>query len=289
MPRCVTTMAGAFAAAVLVTLPAAPAVAGPGSGGGGGTGGSEEGTITAVVRLRADGSSSGGGGCTWERVDGELGVENVGSTEFPFTDEDGVTFNLWREICPESGGGWYLIPETEPEDLLPQLLEQLKSTRLPKPRPTFLALDPAHGWAYVTVPVDFRAGGDSWRTVSATASIGPVWATVTATPVLLTFEPGDPNGPGPVECAGDSPVAGYDPAVPGECSYTYRNSSSTSPYDGYHFETRTSIDWSISWTSSSGAGGALEPYSTSATSLLAVAEVKGLVTCTGSRTEQGGC
>ena len=59
-------------------------------------------------------------------------------------------------------------------------------------------LDPVNDWAYVTVPVDFRAGGNSWRTVSVTASIGPVWATVTAQPVLLTFDPGDPNGPGAV-------------------------------------------------------------------------------------------
>ncbi|MAT03630.1 MAG: hypothetical protein CL424_01090 [Acidimicrobiaceae bacterium] len=288
MRRYLTTVVVVFSAAALAMLPAASVVAGPGSGGGGGTGGSEDGTITAVVRLQVGGTTSGGG-CTWERVEGELGGGETSSATYPFTDEDGVTFNLWRKTCPESGSTWYVIPETEPEDLLPQLLEQLKSTRLPDPQPTFLALDPARGWAYVTVPLDFRAGGDSWRTVSATASIGPIWATVTAQPVRLLFDPGDPNGPGPVECAGDSPIAGYDPALPGACSYTYRNSSSTSPYDGYHFETRTSIDWSITWTSSSGAGGALEPYSTSATALLAVAEVKGLVTCTGSRTEQGGC
>ena len=65
---------------------------------------------------------------------------------------------------------------------------------LPSPTPTFEMLDPVNNWAYVTVPVDFRAGGNSWRTVSVTASIGPVWATVTAQPVLMTFDPGDPNG-----------------------------------------------------------------------------------------------
>jgi hypothetical protein len=49
------------------------------------------------------------------------------------------------------------------------------------------------------------------------------------------------------------------------------------------------IDWDISWTSSTGAGGALDGFSTSATAPLAVAEVKGLVTCTGSRPQEGGC
>jgi hypothetical protein len=63
--------------------------------------------------------------------------------------------------------------------------------------------------------------------------------------------------------------------------------SSTSPFDGYHFQTSMEIASSISWTSLTGAGGALEPYTTSASALLAVAEVKGLVTCTGSRPAGG--
>ena len=108
-------------------------------------------------------------------------------------------------------------------------------------------------------------------------------------PESLTFDPGDPAGPGPVACGGDGPVAPYVAEVPGACSYTYVNASSTSPFDGYHFQTSMEIAWSISWTSSTGAGGALAPYTTSASALLAVAEVKGLVTCTGSRPEQGGC
>jgi hypothetical protein len=289
MPGRMTRVALATATGALVAFSAARTSAAPGGGGGVGTGGSAGGAITAVVSVTEDGGSAGGGGCAWERFEGELGVPGLGNGSFPFVDENGVTVNLWKQRCPGSGDRWYLIPETEPEDLLPRLLEELKSARLPYPEPTFLALDPAHGWAYVTVPVDFRVSGDSWRQVSVTASIGPVWATVTAEPVSLTFDPGDPNGPGAVLCAGDSPVAAYAPEVPGECSYTYVNASSTSPYDGYHFETTTSIEWSISWTSSTGAGGVLESYSTSATVLLAVAEVKGLVTCTGSRAEQGGC
>ena len=81
----------------------------------------------------------------------------------------------------------------------------------------------------------------------------------------------------------------YVAATPGACSYTYVNASSTSPVDGYHFMTSMSIDWVVSWTSSSGAGGPLDGYSTSATAPLAVAEVQGVVTCTGSRSAEGGC
>ena len=74
------------------------------------------------------------------------------------------------------------LAETTPQDLLPGILEQLRERTLPKPVPVFELLDPEFGWAYVRTPLDFRAGADSWRPVSVTASIGPVWATVTAEP-----------------------------------------------------------------------------------------------------------
>lgn len=288
MSRCVRRSVLALVAVVLLLPTGGRAAAAPGSGGGtGAAGNSSGGTITAVVSITTGGGGSGGGSCRWERVNGELGAPELGSVTYPFTD-GGVTFHLWKKSCP-SGTTWHVVPETEPGDLVPGLLQELKERSLPSPEPSLLALDPLHGWAYVTVPVDFRAGGDSWRTVSVTASVGPVWARVTAVPARLTFDPGDPNGPGPVSCSGDAPTADFDPAVPGACSYTYRNASSTSPFDGYHFQTTTSIDWSISWTSSTGAGAQLASYSTSASALLAVAEVKGLVTCTGARAEQGGC
>jgi hypothetical protein len=152
-------------------------------------------------------------------------------------------------------------------------------------------LDPQFGWADVKTPLDFRAAAGSWRPVSVTASLGPLWATVTASPVRLRFDPGDPDplAPPPVVCSGAGPTAVYVAAVPGVCSYTYRNASSTSQFDGYHFVTTMSIDWQVTWTSSTGTGGSLDGETTSATALLAVAEVKGLVTCTGPRPEQGGC
>lgn len=277
-------------AAALLVVNAPVAIAAPGTGAGGGSGGSADGVLTAGVTMRIGGADSGGGShCSWERVPADIIVTRFGSMSFPYTDDDGVTFNLWHKTCTDGTGDWYVVPETRPEDLLPTLLEELRSRALPEPLLRVYPLDEEHGWVFVQVPVDVRVSAESWRDVSVTASIGAVWATVTAVPVRLVFDAGDPNGPGPVSCGGDGPVAGYDPAAPGVCSYTYRNASSTSPYDGYHFVTTTSIEWSISWTSSTGAGGSLGSYSTSSSELLAVAEVKGLVTCTGSRAEQGGC
>ncbi len=244
--------------------------------------------ILAQVSYSTSGGSTSSGGCSWELKDGvTIGVPELGSVTWPRV-EDGVTHHLWQRTC-NGETAWVDVPEVQPADILPQLLDQLRERTLPKPVPVFEMLDPEFGWAYVQTPLDFRAGGDSWRQVSVTASVGPIWATVTARPTSLSFDPGDPANPGAVTCSGSDPIAGYDPAAPGACSYTYVNSSSTSEVDGYHFATSLSITWAITWTSSTGAGGALDSYTTTSTSLLAVAEVKGLVECTGPRPEQGGC
>ncbi len=267
---------------------ASTAIAAPGPGGGGGSAGSSGGVITAQVSYRTEGggSSGGGDGCSWRMVDGGVAAPDLGDATWPRTVGE-VTFHLWERRC---GGqvSLFQFPEATPEDLLPDLLERLQET-LPAPEPVFELLDAEFGWAYVQTPLDYRAGGDSWRPVSVTASIGPVWATVSAVPGWLTFYSGDPAGVGSVWCDGDGPVAPYVAEVPGACSYIYRNASSTSPYDGYHFWTTMTIDWEISWTSSSGAGGPLEGYRTEASSELAVAEVKALVICTGPHPLQGGC
>lgn len=280
-------ISAAIACCAVLAVTSSPVRAFPGTGGGGGSGGTVEEVLVAYVAYHESGDGGGGGdGCSWEPTDGTLAIEDAGSVTWPRV-EDGVTYRLWRRLCPD-GWAYYEFPDIDADDLLPQLLERLKTRSLPSPSPAFELLDPVHNWAYVRVPVDFRAGG-SWRVVSVTASIGPFWATVTAQPLALRFDPGDPASSGGATCGGDGPVAPYVAEVPGACSYTYVNASSTSPYDGYHFLTTMTIDWTISWTSSSGAGGPLEPFSTSATALLAVAEVKGLVTCTGSRPAEGGC
>ncbi len=275
---------GAVLAALLAVWPSVVS-AGTGGGGGQGGGGSEDGVITAIVNDATEGSSTRSA-CSWQLHNATVGVPNLGTITWPFT-LNGVTYNLFVRTCPE-GVSYFSVPDRDPEDLLPQLLTDLKQRTLPQPTPVFTMLDPEFGWAYAQTPLDFRAGS-SWHSVSVTASVGPIWARVTAVPRRLTFDPGDPAGPGPVSCSGNGPVAAYVPTAPGTCSYTYLNASSTSPVDGYHFRTRMTIDWSISWTSSTGAGGALASYSTSTVTPLAVAEVKGLVTCTGPQPEQGGC
>jgi hypothetical protein len=279
----------AFATWLIAIVPRS-AWAGVGDGTGTGSGGSAAGVLTAGVSYSSSGGSGGGDGCVWQLADLSVTSSGLGASTWPRTDPGtGIVYHLWSKACPGAPLVYVEIPVAQPSDLLPQLLEQLKKKALPKPTPVFQLLDAEFGWAYVKTPLDFRAGGDSWRSVSVTASAGPVWATVTAAPNRLTFDPGDPAGPGPMSCGGDGPTAAYVAAVPGVCSYTYVNASSTSPFDGYHFVTSLTIDWSIAWTSSTGEGGQLAAYGTSSSAQLAVAEVKGLVVCTGARPEQGGC
>jgi hypothetical protein len=290
MPRSVKCLAACVVAAGLVMFSmTSVAFASPGQGGGTGSGNSDHGVITGTVEYTTDGSAGDGSGsrCIWTVVDIAVTVPGVGTVTWPHV-RDGRTYHLWRRTC----GGverYFEIPETTPRDVLPGLLRDVKQNRLPHPVPVFELLDPEFGWAYVQTPLDFRAGSDSWRTVVAEASIGPVWARVTAVPEELIFDPGDPAGDGPVSCVGAGPTADYVPELPGACAYTYRNASSTSTYDGYHFKTSLTIRWSVSWVGSDGSGGPLAGFSTSSSAELAVAEVQGLVVCTGPRPEQGGC
>lgn len=277
-----------LASLVALLCGAAPVHAAVGDGtDNGSSGDSGNGTISAGAHYTREGVRRGRSECTWTAANSGVTVDDVGSLTWPRV-IGGVTYNLYLRHCPD-GDSWVEVPEVAPGDLLPGLLAELRSRALPRPTPVFEMLDPEFGWAYVRTPLDFRAGAESWREVSVSASAGPVWATVTAVPTALTFDPGDPAGEGSVTCSGTAPIDPYVAEEPGECSYVFTNASSTSPYDGYHFLTTLSIEWSITWVGSGGGGGSLEPYTTSTTTELAVAEVKGLVTCTGPYEGQGGC
>ena len=270
---------------------AGQAMAAPGTGESQGSGGSEGDRIVAVASYSTGGGEpfSSGDSCGWFLIDGggptyESGV----ALWWPWMDAASLLHHLWKRDCA-GVLDFFDIATVTAQDLLPGLLEELQTRVLPKPVPKFEMLDAEFGWAYVRVPLDFRAAENSWRPVSVSATAGPLSVTVTGRPTLLSFSSGDQKRPESVSCTGLAPVAAYMAAVPGECSYTYMNASSTSLFDHYHFQTSLSTTWEISWTSSSGAGGGLPSFTTSSSVLLAVAEVKGLVTCTGPRPEQGGC
>jgi hypothetical protein len=144
------------------------------------------------------------------------------------------------------------VPSVTPQQLLVSALGQL---RIPYLGPSTA---PPRGHAgLVGLPEWFWIPADDWHARDVTVSAGPVWASVTAVPVGLTFAPG--IGLSPVSCAG--PGAAYNSHKPAamqhtDCSYTYLQPSVGQPGDAY--QASITVTWRVSWTGSGGAGGLLD-------------------------------
>ena len=85
----------------------------------------------------------------------------------------------------------------------------------------------------------------TWRTLSASATAGPVTTTAVATPTKVVWDMGDGST---VTC--DGPGTPYDPSTPNattDCSYTW-------PAPGT-FRVTATVYWSVSWTAQGVAGG----------------------------------
>jgi hypothetical protein len=143
-------------------------------------------------------------------------------------------------------------PAITPHQLLVSALGELQIPYL-GPRTA-----PPRGHAgLVGLPEWFWIPADDWHARDVTVSAGPVWASVTAVPVGLTFAPG--SGISPVSCAG--PGAAYNRRKPAavqhtDCSYTYVQPSVGQPGNAY--QASVTVTWRISWTGSGGAGGLLD-------------------------------
>ena len=92
-----------------------------------------------------------------------------------------------------------------------------------------------------------------WRPLIATAAVGGVSATVTATPSRVVWNMGDGST---VTCRG--PGNAYDPSrdpslQPTDCSYTYQAPSKSQPGGRYAVSVR--VYWHAVWTSRGVAGG----------------------------------
>jgi hypothetical protein len=85
----------------------------------------------------------------------------------------------------------------------------------------------------------------AWRTLSASATAGPVTTTAVATPTRVVWDMGDGST---VTC--DGPGTPYDPSTPDastDCSYTW-------PAPGSYQVTAT-VYWSVAWTAQGAPGG----------------------------------
>ncbi len=115
---------------------------------------------------------------------------------------------------------------------------------------------------------------------SPRVTAGPVWAQVTATPILLSFDPGGGLAGSSCRGPGTSYAAGRHTA----CSYTYQQSSATQP--GGRYQAQVVVTWRVTWAG--GVGGATTDGGTLSAGLaeaygfpLRVAEGQALVTKTG--------
>ncbi len=234
---------------------------------------------TIGVAVRSDGRRSSTVRCSWRVVPIDTHRGRV-----PADPELVRTHRLYdRHSCTDPARNTYVwVPIASVAGTLVPVLRDAMVARLPRPDPVLTPLRPP-GWVIVGLPLDIRIDPDDWRPIRITASVGgpdPVYATATATPVALEFQAGDPTRPGDgIRCTGTDPVAGYDPARPGRCSYTYRTASSVAA-DGATFPARLLIHWRVEYQSSVG-GGLLTVEPTATTRPLAVAEIQALVSCVG--------
>jgi hypothetical protein len=199
---------------------------------------------------------------------------------------DGVTVSYaWAGSGVGAAAGGRVVPVTVGE-LAREAYTQL---RLPVPTPGHSPdLTLADGRSAVLVGEHTWVWTDRsrFRPRSRRLQAGAVWAQVTATPVGLTFDPGDGDpaiscrGPGTEFVPGRSPRHRPSPT----CGYRYSRSSAGQP--GGLVTAEYGIRWRVRWTGSTGtaaAAGALPELTSRATTRFAVAEAQALGTARGPR------
>lgn len=109
----------------------------------------------------------------------------------------------------------------------------------------------------------------NYRPMTHTVSVGPVSATVVASPVGLLFDPGD--GSDAVRCPGPGRAwtdADGNDAPESGCGYQYRHVT-----DGA-ITSRLEILWRVTWTGTGGTGGSLPAMQTTTDALLRVLQIQ---------------
>ena len=142
---------------------------------------------------------------------------------------------------------------------------------LPLPDPDVITSPPAGRPQLVGVATWLRVDSD-WLPAAATATLGGVSATVTATPTKVVWEPGD--GTPAITCTG--PGLAFDPGRPeatSDCTHTYTRRTA----DGAHHDLTATITYDVAWTATDGTGEALDPVTRTTTIPITVDEAQALV------------
>ena len=128
-----------------------------------------------------------------------------------------------------------------------------------------------YAFTYVHLPTFWWTDRSTWRSFTATARAGRNWATVTARPVALSFDPGD--GSAPVSCPGPGRpwLVSDGNGAPDDgiaCTYAYTDVTS-SP-----ITSTQSITWQLTWTGSGNTSGTLTSRTTSTSGQLQVLQIQ---------------
>ena len=230
------------------------------------------------------------------RINTGVGPGRVGRAGGDGQDKVVPSSRLYQQVCNGLAGGfqWFgpSLPGAPtaalptPAELARQAYAQL---RLPVPVPMHSPdLRLADGRVAVLVGEHTWVWTDRsrFRAQSRRLQVGPVWAQVTATPVGLSFDPG--NGDPTMTCLGPGTpyvAARYSShAASPTCDYLYPRSSAGSP--GGVVTAEYGIRWQVRWTGSTGtaaAGGQLPEMTSRSTTDLAVAEAQALGTSSAQR------
>ena len=250
------------------------------AGGGGSCDPYVDGTVILVPCWFGASADEGGGNggtlddtCTFAALD-EAQVKSLGVSWPPPRGKHWALMDCGAGTAPQA----LLVPNgtVAPPVTPQQLVHALGGLAVPRLRP---ATAPPRGTdGLVGLPEWFWVPRSEWHARSVTVAAGPVWATVTAAPLSLTFQPG--AGLSPVTCQGPGAVYNrHKPAVQQHtnCSYTFLQPSADLPANAYRAS--VTVTWRVTWTGSGGAGGVLDPGLAVPVSFsIAVAQAEALVT-----------
>ena len=197
---------------------------------------------------------------------------------------------IYMYVCPPltAGGAggegmqWLQNAPGAPTVTPAQLAQRaLKSLTIPKPT-TGMSPDGRlkDGRTYTVVKAFtwFWSDSATYKTLTARAAVGAVWAQVTVTPTALTFKPGDGGNTASCPGPGRPWVAGKDSqwaSAPGGCDYAYPRS--TYGYPNGELTATYGITWTVTWTGSGGANGTLPDITTTTNPTFAVAEAQAVI------------
>jgi hypothetical protein len=177
----------------------------------------------------------------------------------------------WR-YCPGEAPAFLWVPDGVDEDELIDSAFDRVSALLPEPA-VDMNPDPSVGGI---VNIGLWLAVQDPGQVSITASVGPVWATVTARYERTGWDLGNGDQ---VECEGvGTPIVDWDTVEQGPCGYTYRWPSAPkfTGTDDLAYHASVTGHWVVTYATSSGRSGSLTPIARTTAFAYQVREIQTL-------------